>query len=62
MWRPHPPVSNLETGILTPKRVHKFLTILSTHLNRFGEILCRVPNNLVKNCRLCENWWSINHT
>jgi hypothetical protein len=37
MWRPHPPVSNLVTGTLTIKCLHKFLTILSTHLDRFGE-------------------------
>jgi len=41
MRRPHPPVSNLVTGTLTTKRVHKFVPILSTHLDRFGEILCK---------------------
>jgi len=61
MRRPHPPVSNLATGTLILQRVHKFLPILSTHLDRFGEILCKVPNNVIKNCRFCENWWSINH-
>jgi hypothetical protein len=34
MWRPHSPVSNLVTGTLTLKCVHKFLPILSTHLDR----------------------------